>query len=56
MKIITLAAQKGGAGKSTLAAFLAVAAAQEGLRVIVLDFPTRRALLGAGARSARPTT
>lgn len=37
MKVITLAAQKGGAGKSTLAAHLAVAAAQDGLRVVVLD-------------------
>lgn len=37
MKVLTLAAQKGGAGKSTLAAHLAVVAAQDGLRVIVLD-------------------
>ncbi|MCC5984590.1 MAG: ParA family protein [Rhodobacteraceae bacterium] len=54
-KIITIAQQKGGAGKTTLAVTLGVALAREGLRVALLDtdpqgslgrwFMTRRAAL-----------
>lgn len=44
MKVVTLATQKGGAGKSTLAASLAVAAAEAGQSVIVLDVDPQRSL------------
>jgi chromosome partitioning protein len=37
MRILALVTQKGGTGKSTLAASLAVAAAQAGERVAALD-------------------
>jgi chromosome partitioning protein len=37
MKTLVIAAQKGGAGKTTLARNLAVAAAQDGQRVLALD-------------------
>lgn len=37
MKTFVIAAQKGGAGKTTLARNLAVAAAQDGQRVLALD-------------------
>lgn len=44
MKVITIAARKGGSGKSTIAASLAVAAAQDGRRVVVLDLDPQRSL------------
>lgn len=37
MKIVAMAARKGGSGKSTLTAHLAVAAIQDGLRVAIVD-------------------
>ncbi|MEB2071933.1 ParA family protein, partial [Xanthomonas campestris pv. campestris] len=37
MKTITIAVQKGGAGKTTIAVHLAVAAQQAGLRVALAD-------------------
>ena len=37
MRVITFATQKGGSGKSTILASVAVAAEAEGLRTIVLD-------------------
>lgn len=41
MKIVTLAAQKGGVGKTTLAVNLAVAAQLAGLKVALLDLDTQ---------------
>jgi len=43
-KIITIAQQKGGAGKTTVAAHLAVALAQKGNRVAVLDIDPQGSL------------
>lgn len=37
MKIVAMAARKGGSGKSTLTTHLAVAAGQDGLRVAIVD-------------------
>ena len=44
MKTICIAAQKGGAGKSTLARNLAVAAVQDGQRVLCLDLDPQQSL------------
>lgn len=44
MKMIVIAAQKGGAGKTTLARNLAVAAAHGGLRVLCLDLDPQGSL------------
>ncbi len=44
MRVLTLAAQKGGAGKTTIATSLAVAAAQEGEVVVVLDLDPQGSL------------
>jgi chromosome partitioning protein len=53
MRTITLVTQKGGAGKTTLAASLAVAAAQAGERVIALDLDPQGSLASWGdARTA----
>lgn len=43
-KVITIAQQKGGAGKTTVAAHLAVALAQKGNRVAVLDIDPQGSL------------
>ncbi len=43
-KVITVAQQKGGAGKTTLAAHIAVALAQKGNRVAVLDIDPQGSL------------
>lgn len=61
MKVVTLATQKGGSGKTTLAASLAVAAAETGESVVVLDLDRQRSLEAwderrrAGEHQARVT-
>jgi chromosome partitioning protein len=53
MWVVTLASQKGGSGKTTLACSLAVAARDKGLRVAVADTdPQASALAWYGRRSA----
>lgn len=42
MKIVAIAMQKGGVGKSTLTRSLAVAASQSGLSVLILDMDTQQ--------------
>ena len=44
MKTILIAAQKGGAGKTTLARNLSVAAAHDGLKVLCLDLDPQGSL------------
>lgn len=44
MRIITLVTQKGGSGKTTLAACLAVAATETGERAIALDLDPQQSL------------
>lgn len=44
MKTLVITAQKGGAGKTTLARNLAVAAAQDGQRVLALDLDPQQSL------------
>src|SRR5271168_2864844 len=50
MRTIAFLTQKGGAGKTTLAASLAVAAAHAGERVITLDLDPQASLLRWGKR------
>ena len=50
MRTIAFVTQKGGAGKTTLAASLAVAAAGAGERVIALDFDPQGSLARWGQR------
>ncbi len=52
MRTIVLLTQKGGTGKTTLAASLAVAAAQSGERVIALDLDPQASLVRWGERRA----
>lgn len=53
MHIITLATQKGGAGKTTLATNLAVAAVEAGEKVVMFDLDPQRSLVAwAGTREA----
>lgn len=46
MKVLTIANRKGGAGKSTCAAHLAVAATNSGLKTIVIDMDPQKTLEG----------
>ncbi len=52
MRTIAFLTQKGGSGKTTLAASLAVAAAQTGERVIALDLDPQASLVRWGKRRA----
>jgi chromosome partitioning protein len=44
LKVITVAQQKGGAGKTTIAAHLAVALVQKGFKVALIDIDQQRSL------------
>lgn len=46
MKVLTIANRKGGAGKSTCAAHLAVAATNSGLKAILIDMDPQKTLEG----------
>lgn len=50
MQIITIAMQKGGVGKSTLVRSLAVAAARDGLSVLILDMDVQQSVSQWGER------
>lgn len=50
MRIIVFVTQKGGCGKSTLAACLAVAAQEAGERVFILDMDPKQSLVRWGVR------
>ncbi len=52
-KIFTVAQQKGGAGKTTLAAHLAIAFLEQGLRVAVVDIDPQESLLNWFQRRAQ---
>lgn len=57
MSIVSLIAQKGGVGKTTLAVNLATVAAESGLRVAVVDFdPQATSVYWAELREANPET
>ena len=43
-KVVTVAQQKGGAGKTTVAAHLAVALAEKGHKVVVVDTDPQQSL------------
>ncbi len=50
MRVLTFATQKGGSGKTSLAASLAVAAMQDGERVVAIDIDQQGTLTGWGKR------
>jgi len=55
MRIIAFVSQKGGCGKSTLAACLAVAAKEAGERVFVLDMDPKKSVVRWGSRRNDPS-
>ncbi|MCJ2067430.1 ParA family protein [Methylobacterium sp. J-030] len=55
LRILAVAVQKGGTGKTTLAASLAVAAAEAGERVTALDLDPQNSLAGWGALRTEET-
>ncbi|GJE02211.1 MULTISPECIES: ParA family protein [Methylobacterium] len=56
MHVLTIAAQKGGSGKTTLAASLAVAAAQAGEIVVGIDIDRQGSLSAWGSRRLQTRT
>jgi chromosome partitioning protein len=54
MRTIAFVSQKGGCGKSTLAACLAVAAQEAGERVLVLDMDPKKSVVRWGSRRNDP--
>ncbi|MDQ6867748.1 MAG: ParA family protein [Pseudomonadota bacterium] len=54
MRTIAFVSQKGGCGKSTLAAFLAVAAQEAGERVLVLDMDQKKSVVRWGSKRNDP--
>jgi chromosome partitioning protein len=54
MRIIAFVSQKGGCGKSTLAACLAVAAQEAGERVFVLDMDPKKSVVRWGSKRHDP--
>jgi chromosome partitioning protein len=54
MRTIVFATQKGGCGKSTLAACLAVAAQEAGERVLVLDMDQKKSVVRWGSKRNDP--
>ena len=54
MRVITLASQKGGTGKSTLCIGLAVAAIEDGERVLMLETDRQGTISNWAARRASP--
>jgi chromosome partitioning protein len=55
MKVITFVTQKGGTGKTTLAASLGVAAEEAGERVYLIDLDPQGSLMGWGERRQAET-
>ncbi|KJZ31229.1 hypothetical protein TW83_09905 [Paracoccus sp. S4493] len=57
MKIIVVTSQKGGAGKTTVALNISVAAAQKGLRTLMIDLDPQQSLRGwwSGREVDQPT-
>jgi energy-coupling factor transporter ATP-binding protein EcfA2 len=54
MRIIAFVSQKGGCGKSTLAACLAVAAQEAEERVLVLDMDPKKSIVRWGSKRTDP--
>jgi chromosome partitioning protein len=54
MRTIAFVSQKGGCGKSTLAACLAVAATEAGERVFVIDLDPKKSLVRWGSKRNDP--
>jgi chromosome partitioning protein len=54
MRIVAFVSQKGGCGKSTLAACLAVAAQEAGERVLVLDMDPKKSVVRWGSKRNDP--
>ena len=55
MKVVSLLTQKGGTGKTTLAASIGVAAYEQGDRVFLIDMDQQRSLVGWSRRRTQET-